>query len=213
MNTPTIDRHFLLRKLHSLTGIIPIGAYLCFHLFENSLAAHGPDYFYQNVILKIDALPYLEVLEIFVIALPILFHGIYGMVIWWQGKSNLNHYGYFRNWMYWIQRFSGAIAFLFIISHVWGTRIQILLANTTKAELFNSLAAQLANTPVLIWYIVGILACIIHFSNGIWLALITWGVTIGRRSQRLASYACAAIGLILLLLSAEALRGFLTTVS
>jgi len=29
-----LDNHFVLRKLHSLLGIVPIGAFLAFHLWE-----------------------------------------------------------------------------------------------------------------------------------------------------------------------------------
>jgi succinate dehydrogenase / fumarate reductase cytochrome b subunit len=155
-------------------------------------------------------MPYVELMEIFFIALPILFHAIFGLIIWYQGKSNVLKYGYFRNWMYWMQRISGIVAFVFIITHVWGTRLQVLVNDAvTKDNLFAHLTGQIDNPLTLVWYIVGILASVTHFSNGIWLALITWGITIGPRSQKIASWVCAIIGLILLVLSAQALRGFI----
>ncbi len=33
--------HFLLRRLHSLSGIVPIGAFLIEHMLTNSMAAYG----------------------------------------------------------------------------------------------------------------------------------------------------------------------------
>lgn len=210
MNAPPLDRHFAVRKLHSLLGIVPIGVFLCFHLFENSLSVKGGEYFTEHVVHKIGNMPYVQLMEIFFIALPILFHAIYGLVIWYQGRSNVLKYGYFRNWMYWLQRISGVVAFAFIIIHVWGTRLQVLVNDAvTKDNLFAHLAGQIDNPLLLAWYIIGILAAVIHFSNGIWLALITWGITIGPRSQKIASWVCAIIGLILLVLSAQALRGFI----
>jgi succinate dehydrogenase / fumarate reductase cytochrome b subunit len=209
MTAPPLDRHFVLRKLHSLTGIIPIGAFLCFHLFENSLSVKGGEYFYNHVILTIDELPYIQLMEILFIAIPILFHALYGFWIWYSGKSNVSSYGYLRNWMYWVQRFSGLVAFAFIITHVWGTRLQVLLGNITKTELFDHLAGQLDRTWTIAWYVIGILASVIHFSNGLWLLTITWGLVIGRASQRRVSYACFAVGVVLLLLGAQALRGFI----
>lgn len=210
MNAPPLDRHFALRKLHSLLGIVPIGFFLCFHLFENSLSVKGAGYFTEHVIHKIGNMPYVELMEILFIALPILFHGIYGVIIWFQGKGNVIRYGYFRNWMYWVQRVSGVTAFLFIICHVWTTRIQILINDAvTKDNLFEYLAGNLGEPAYLAWYGIGILASVIHLSNGIWLALITWGITLGPRSQKISSWVCAAIGLTLLVLSAQALRGFL----
>ncbi|NIM65412.1 MAG: succinate dehydrogenase [Candidatus Latescibacteria bacterium] len=212
MNALPLDRHFALRKLHSLTGIIPIGVFLCFHLFENSLATKGSEYYTEHVVHKIGNIPYVELLEIFFIAVPILFHGIYGLIIWLQGRSNVLTYGYFRNWMYWVQRYTGIIALIFIFTHVWGTRIQVLINEAvTKDNLFHHLATQLENPLYLTWYIIGNLAAVIHLANGISLALITWGITIGRRSQTISTWVCAFIGLILLLLSAQALRGLLAT--
>ena len=79
----------------------------------------------------------------------------------------------------------------------------------TKDNIFATLAEHLDNPVILIVYIVGILASIIHLSNGIWLALITWDITIGPRAQRISTFICAVIGLILVVLSAQALRGFL----
>ncbi len=209
MTAPPLDRHFALRKLHSLLGLVPIGAFLCFHLFENSLSVKGGDYFLQHVILTIEEIPYVELMEIFFIGLPILFHGIYGLIIWYRGKSNVSSYGYFRNWMYWVQRITGLITFVFIITHVWGTRIQVLLSKVTKEDLFDHLADSLDNGVLIAWYVIGILAAVIHFSNGLSLFLITWGFTIGRRSQRIAAWGCALLGLLLIVLSAQALRGFI----
>ncbi len=205
-----LDRHFALRKLHSLLGIVPIGFFLCFHLFENSLSMKGGGYFTEHVIHKIGDMPYVGLMEIVFIALPILFHGIYGVIIWYRGKGNVLRYGYFRNWMYGTQRVSGVIAFLFILCHVWTTRIQVLINDAvTKDNLFEYLAGNLGDPAYLILYVVGIIASVTHLSNGIWLALITWGITIGPRSQKISSGICAVIGLILLALSAQALRGFL----
>ncbi|MFH1844896.1 MAG: succinate dehydrogenase [bacterium] len=210
MNTPPLDRHFVLRKIHSLLGIVPIGFFLCFHLFENSLSVKGETYFTEHIIHKIGDMPYVELMEIFFIALPILFHGIYGVIIWLQGKSNVTSYSYFRNWMYWVQRISGVIAFIFILTHVWGTRLEMLLdAEVTKDTLFEHLALELDNPLLVVWYVIGILCAVVHLSNGIWLALITWGFTIGPRSQKISSWVCVAIGLMLIVLSAQAMRGFL----
>ncbi len=210
MTAAPLDRHFVLRKLHSLLGIVPIGFFLCFHLFENSLSVKGGEYFTEHVVHKIGAMPYVELMEIIFIALPILFHALYGLWIWFLGKGNLSSYGYFRNWMYWLQRVSGLIAFAFIITHVWGTRIQVLINDeVTKDNLFDYLAAHLDKTLAIVWYAIGILAAVIHFSNGVWLVLITWGFTIGPRSQKISSWVCACLCLLLLALSVQALRGFI----
>ena len=212
MYAPPLDRHFVLRKVHSLLGIVPIGAFLCFHLFENSLAVRGGEFFYEHVVKTIDEMPYVQLMEIFAIALPILFHAVYGVIIWVQGRSNVSSYGYFRNWMYLWHRITGGIALAFILYHVWATRGQVLLGHVEKVDLFQHLGTALDSPLILAVYIVGILAAVFHLANGVWLALITWGITIGPRSQRISSWVCGLLGLLLLLFAFQALRGFTATV-
>ena len=208
MNALPLDRHFALRKLHSLLGLVPIGAFVAFHLLENSLAVKGEDYFTEHVIHKIGNLPYVEVMEVFVIALPILFHGLYGLWIWWTGKSNLGRCGYARNWMYVLQRISGAIAFVFILTHVYETRFQLLLGNLTKDGLYEKMIEIFTNPLHQAWYGLGLAASVFHLANGIWLFLITWGITIGPRSQRISTIVTAGIGLVVFALGMRALFGF-----
>lgn len=212
MSAPPIDRHFALRKLHSLLGVVPIGAFLAFHLFENSLAAplHGlsPAQWTEDVVMKIDRLPYIIAAEVLLIALPILFHGIYGVIIWLEGRNNTGRYGYFRNWMYLLQRVSGAIAFAFILTHVWQTRVQVLLGHLTKEQLYERMAAIFSSPAQQAWYAVGMLAAIAHFVNGLWLVGITWGLTTAPRAQRIATGVWTCAGVVLLLLGGLALFGF-----
>ena len=72
---------FLLRRLHSLTGIIPVGAFLIEHiLISNATAINGPEA-YANQVKFLGNLPMVVALEAFGVWLPILFHGGYGTVI------------------------------------------------------------------------------------------------------------------------------------
>ncbi len=212
MSAPPVDRHFALRKLHSLLGVVPIGAFLAFHLFENSLAHawHGLSAaeWTEEVVHKIDGMPYIELAEILLIALPILFHGIYGLIIWLEGRANPLRYGYFRNWMYVVQRVAGAIALVFVLTHVWQTRVQVLLGHVTKDELYARMAAVFSSPAQQAWYALGILAAVVHLANGLWLVGITWGLTTAPRSQRIATGLWAAVGVALLVLGTLALTGF-----
>ncbi|MEZ6105512.1 MAG: hypothetical protein R3B96_05215 [Pirellulaceae bacterium] len=90
-------RHeFLLRRLHSLSGLIPVGAYMIVHLLTNSLTMMGTAPF-QNAVYQIHALgPALPLVEWGFIFIPILFHAIFGVVIIFTGRSNVAHHGYCR---------------------------------------------------------------------------------------------------------------------
>src|SRR5437763_7585821 len=85
IETSLTDRnHFFLRRLHSLTGIIPVGAFLVEHLLTNSRAFNwfgafsgGRDAFNEDVH-WIHHLPYLLIVETLFIFAPLAFHSLYG---------------------------------------------------------------------------------------------------------------------------------------
>ncbi len=76
---------FLWRKLHSLLGIIPIGAFFVEHIVSNFEALKGPAA-YGAQVKFLNSLPLVRVLEWTFIFLPILYHGLYGVYIWLRGK-------------------------------------------------------------------------------------------------------------------------------
>ena len=168
------ERHFLLRRLHSLTGIIPIGGFLLFHFFENAAARHGAEAFNETV-LKISQMPYLYVMELAVLLVPILFHGLYGVLISFEASPNNQHYCYPRNWAYLLQRVSGVLALLFICYHVTSTRGWALFVKG-EAYTFYDMQLSLSVGWVLALYIVGIISATFHFTNGLWSFCITWGI-------------------------------------
>ncbi|MBA4837787.1 succinate dehydrogenase, partial [Thermoactinomyces intermedius] len=91
------QRSFFNRRIHSLLGVIPVGFFLVEHLFTNYYATRGADAFVEKVE-WLWGLPFLLVLEIFFIFLPLLYHGIYGLYIAFQAKNNVGNFGTFRNW-------------------------------------------------------------------------------------------------------------------
>ena len=85
------------------------------------------------------------------------------------------------------------IAFLFILFHVWSTRIQYYLGNAEITYRF--MHEHLGSPVVFAAYLIGVLAAVFHFTNGIWTFCITWGLAVGRRAQlalRTASLAFCA---------------------
>ena len=117
------DSGFYIRRLHSLLGVIPLGVFLIQHLLVNFTATYSEEAF--NFAAGIMGnLPFVILLEIFIIYLPILFHGIYGIYIAFTAKNNVGRYGTYRNWMFVLQRISGVVAFIFITVHVYQTRFQ-----------------------------------------------------------------------------------------
>ncbi|MCP3025504.1 succinate dehydrogenase cytochrome b558 subunit [Halobacillus sp. A5] len=183
-------RGYVNRRLHSLLGVVPIGIFLIQHLTVNFFATRGPEAF-NSAAHFMESLPYRYVLEIFIIFLPLLFHSIYGVYIAFTAKSNLKTFGYFRNWMFMLQRFTGIITLIFIAWHVWETRIAIGFG---WAELNYQLMEGILTDPFFFWfYIVGVISTTFHFSNGLWSFFVSWGITVSPRSQQIMTYVSIAV--------------------
>lgn len=196
---------FNYRRLHSLLGVIPIGIFLIQHLVVNHFAVYGRESFNQAAGV-LSSLPFKLVLETVVIYLPILFHAILGVYIVFVAKNNVTRYGFFRNWMFYIQRITGIITLIFIAWHVWETRIQIGLGN---AEANYSLMEGILSSPVMFWfYIIGVISTTFHFANGLWSFLVSWGITQSPRSQKIATYATLIVFLALSYIGVRALIAF-----
>lgn len=186
--------NFLLRKIHSLTGIIPIGVFLLEHLITNSFALGGAAA-YNEKIAAFQKIPFLVWVEILFIGVPLAFHTLLGLYYTYLAENNVLEYKYFRNYMFYLQRITAVIAFLFVAYHVYTTRIGRAFAGIEISyEFMNSILSQ----PLFfILYFIGLLAAVFHFTNGIYTFGISWGITIGPRSQKKLQTVCTALFIIL----------------
>jgi succinate dehydrogenase / fumarate reductase cytochrome b subunit len=197
-------RSFLLRRLHSLTGLI-FGGYIVVHLIVNASmiqGGSGATDVYQLQVDKIHAIPFLWAVEWIFIFLPILFHTIYGIWITLGGQPNVEKYSYAKNYFYLLQRISAVIIMLFILFHVLGMKgffghtLEFVPADATRST------ARHINSSVWVAYFVyplGILASCFHLANGFWTAGITWGLTISAAAQRRWGYVCSGLFVFTLL--------------
>lgn len=210
---------FLLRRIHSLLGIVPVGVFLIMHLGTNAMiaASAGDKDYFQDQVDRIHSLgPLLIPVEILFIFLPLAFHAGLGVKIWLESKPNANRYPFWGNIRFTLQRITGVIALIFILVHLYhmhwlgawipgGAKFDPEHASATA-----SWALQMDKAWAWPLYVIGILSAVYHFANGIWTSLITWGITIGRDSQRKAGYVCAAFGIALAATGLAAMRGFMT---
>ena len=84
--------YFLVRRLHSLTGLVPLGVFLFIHLSTNAtilLPSEVPGGEFQNSVNRIHALgPLLVPVEIIGIFIPLAFHTLLGFQIIFTGAPN-----------------------------------------------------------------------------------------------------------------------------
>jgi succinate dehydrogenase / fumarate reductase, cytochrome b subunit len=200
--------HFLLRRLHSLTGIV-FGGYLIVHLLINATIAQGGNV-YQTQVDKIHDLPFLPVIEWTFIYLPIIYHTVYGVWITLSGQQNLANYPYGKNWAYVAQRLSAVVIVFFMLFHVLSLKYGLFgtgLAFGPPQRALQTVALHMEVSPLITWilYPLGILASCFHLANGFWTAAITWGVTVSRGAQRRWGFACAGLFVIVFVAAMMAL--------
>jgi succinate dehydrogenase / fumarate reductase cytochrome b subunit len=209
-----LSRTFILRKLHQLSGIMPLGIFLLEHFYTNSKALAGEAAF-NGAVKDLQSIPYILLVETGGIFIPLIYHAVYGLVITVEARPNNLHYPYARNWFYTIQRVTGIILFFFILFHLLHFRFGLFPGLNTLSvahhpeQSFGIVAGEFRRIPIFIIYIIGITSTVWHFANGIWLFLVDWGITIGERAQRLAGYACIAFGVVLLAVGINAAVAFI----
>ena len=175
---------FWLRRLHSLTGIVPVGAFLFEHiLISNSTAISGPDAYARQVSFLAN-LPLVPLLEFFGIWLPIAFHALYGFYIWYRGEGNAGEYPWTGNWMYTAQRWTGGIAFLYILWHTYTMRFSGIDLHAYPNASFGKVQQEVLQPALFVFYVIGLIAASWHFAYGIWLFSAKWGIVSGEKARK-----------------------------
>ncbi len=145
--TYRINKDFLWRRLHSLTGLF-IALFLMEHLLVNSRAALlvGDDgWGFIKAVNEIHDLPYLPFLEFFLLGVPIVVHMYWGIV--YLQSSAQNYYGSdmakpilntnLRNKAYTWQRITSWILLVGVIAHVVHMRFLEYPASAQVGETKN----------------------------------------------------------------------------
>jgi succinate dehydrogenase/fumarate reductase cytochrome b subunit (b558 family) len=208
-------RAFVWRKLHSLTGVVPVGVFLVLHLWTNARALGGQQAF-EEAWSDSARLPYRPFLEVLGIGVPLLLHVVVGIKILFEMRPNLRRYPTGGNVAYVLQRVCGVIALAFIGYHLWQLRIQAVLGRLDPSDFFPTLCASLSGTvgPGLplaaIVYLVGIAAVVFHLANGLHGFCCSWGITTSRRAARLTSACFGIIGILLFVVGANTVVYFAT---
>jgi succinate dehydrogenase / fumarate reductase, cytochrome b subunit len=188
---------FWLRRLHSLTGIIPVGAFLFEHILISNASAIGGPSAYARQVRFLASLPLVTALELFGIWLPILFHGLYGFYIWFRGDGNVSEYPWSGNWMYTMQRWTGGIAFAYIVWHTYTLRFTGIDLHEYAGASFGRVQAEVLQPGLFIFYVVGLVAASWHFAYGIWLFAAKWGLTTGEKARQRFLVVCIAFFFLL----------------
>ena len=178
-------RRSRLRRLHSIAGVVPVGAFLAFHLFVNAQAARGADA-YNAMSATLQALPLAVALEVFVIAVPIFFHGIYGLFVTATEPPGEGGPGRGRRALSVFQRATGVLLFAFVLFHLWTARL-VQVRDHESLDLFRLMQAVLSSPWMHAVYVAGLVGATAHLSAGLYTFADAWGLA-RRRGVRGARF-------------------------
>ena len=198
------------RKLHSLTGVLPLGVFLTVHLLINARALQGREAL-DRTARSILSIPLISLIELVGVLAPLAFHAAYGIKLSLaslRAAPARDSPSLPPNWTL-LQRVTGLIALVFIAYHLYDMRGRVLLGYMTEADVFPALSAQLSSTtswgiPLLaLAYLAGVAATVFHFATGLFAFLVSWGYVASPRRTRVARTACGVLGLVLFLIGAS----------
>lgn len=203
--------NYVMHRIHSITGVMPVGYYMVQHLVLNFNSVFGPEKF-NGVIEFFEGLPkpFLLALEVGMIWLPLLFHAVYGLFIISRAENNYlsTKYKWSHNKMFFLQRVSGIVVFFYLIYHSITTTGAKYLSGSAEGVKYAGMSEKLHNPIVLAIYVIGILAASYHLGYGIWNFCIRWGITVKEDAQVRVQKLSAVIFVALTLLGWGALGGF-----
>ena len=208
-------RHqFLIYRLFSLSGLIPVGAFVIVHLLTNASVLGGAGSFQSRVDMIHSLGPLLIPVEFAFIFLPMMFHAAVGFAIIAGGLPNVGSYPYVGNVRYTLQRATGMIAFAFILWHViqlhW-LGAPIGGGRFDPHHATSSAAAAIAPLGVSLLYAIGVLSAVFHLSNGLWTLGITWGLWTSPAAMQRANIISIGLGVLLAAAGLGAIGGLRST--
>lgn len=200
---------FMMRRLHSLTGIVPMGAFLFNHFLFNAFSLQGEAKYDEHVEL-LRTLPFLLAIETFLIFGPFAYHIAYGCYIMYTGQVTVRENNHARNWVYFLLRLSAIPTLLFIVYHLYTTRFGHITGSIDHSDpkFYRYMTDHLSNPLYFGAYLIGILSVCFHFAAGLSTFCMSWGITVSATSQKYVGYACVGVGVTLATLAIGALLGF-----
>ena len=197
----TSDR---LRRIHSLTGMIPLGVFLIEHVFVNTLALGGAEIF-RRAAAALGVIPMLAAIEVAGIALPLVIHSLIGILIatelpergspQWPSRREI------------VQRATGLLLLPYLIYHVWSTRLSPDVLEH-HADLFGVMHEQVKGAAGLAFHAIVVMLAAWHFGNGLPGFAERWGFARTPQAARAAERVGGVVSATLAVAGVAALIAF-----
>jgi len=203
-----LARRSLARRLHAIFGIVPVGAFLLFHIAVNSSAIRGAEA-YDQTIRRLQRLPFVVALEFGLVLLPMAYHGLYGLYLAATRPGGDPGSPPARRRLAIFQRATGIPLFAYVLFHLWTTRlVQVAQHDHESVDLFHWMQALYATPWIRAVYVLGLLCATSHFAVGLRLSAEDWGLARTPAAKRAVGAIAAAVFVSLAILGLRSLAAF-----
>ncbi len=187
----------LARRLLSLTGIVPLGAFLLVHLVVQARAVRG-EAAYDAAVRALSRLPLAGLLEAIFVWPPLVAHAAIGLALVVTRRPLAEPSPYPRG-VGLAMRATGIVALAFLAMHVPELRLRAVAGESRGAELLSIMAWDLSSVRGGVpWralgYMLGTAAVTFHFAAGLWGAFVRSPRGAGATTRRAAAWAATALG-------------------
>ncbi len=203
MSSPAVAR-----RLFTLSGVVPLGAFLVLHAITNGRAARGEAAF-VSAVSAYERVPGISILEALFVYAPLLFHAGFGLWLIAARRPLAEPSPYPPSWRLAV-RATGVVSGVFLILHIPELRFRIPGGRPTGGQLLTWLAADLSSTfhgwpLVAAAYLFASACAMFHFAAGSWavFANTRFGLE-DARAKRRSAWAAALAGVALWLIFANA---------
>ena len=190
----------LLRKLHSFTGLFPLGAYLLFHAYEGIAARAGR----TQAVLRLERTTHAP-LEVVCLFLPLLVHAALGVRLARARQTSEESAPYaspnFRS----LQLWTGVVSACFLLWHVAGVWLPRVVAGRPAAG-YGAMVDHAGTLPRAVLYVIGTTAVCAHFAQGLSAVSLRYGIL--PFAPRWVRLSCAALAFLLWATLIDALSAY-----
>ena len=196
---PARMHQLMLRKLHSFTGLVPLGAYMGFHTWEHWPVRDGRDAALHRMALASSA-----PVEIVLLMMPLLVHATLGLRL---ARGEDNSGSYYSPAFCSMQRVTGMLLAPFLLWHVGLVWLPRVIDGGRAEAAYSAMRDQAGPVAGMILYVLGISAVCVHFGQGLGAAWIRHGNAV---SVPFARWVSALLGLALWIAMIDVLSVYAT---
>lgn len=193
----------MIREMHTVTGILPLGLFLIYHLWCNWAVLNGREHWVDRIVFCKSHFGF-EVTVVFFVSLFI--HAFLSLRRYGEPLVEpLVSRGSQR-----LQQVTGILSLLFLGYHIYHIWPYDTGPHTTFRNSYDSLWMGLSMPMHMVLYVVGITVVYFHFSHGIFRASVRKGLVSTGLTTRVLRYVIIVTGIVMWSLTLHVIGHFVT---